>query len=103
MGRSNADDAAAVEFLYVPCVGVRHNGYRAGTRRWVQEVPIIKKTAKWTYYASDSWNRREAIVSPGRISREQFEANTGPQFFATREAAEEDLFRGQRGHGKRPS
>jgi hypothetical protein len=132
MGRPNADDAATVEYLYVPCVGVRHNGYRAETRRWVQEVPIVKKTAKWIYYASDSWNRREAIVSPGCISREQFEADTrsgprgegrgrhgypagvipvpgddhrpgsaGPLFFATREAAEEDLFRGKREQARR--
>jgi hypothetical protein len=76
MGRSSASDAATAEYLYVPCVGVRHDGYRAETRRWVQEVPIIKKTVKWIYYASDSWNRREAIVSPGCISREQFEADT---------------------------
>src|SRR5690349_16476918 len=76
-GRPNADDAAAtVEYLYVPCAGTGRDGHREQTRRWVQEVPIVKKTAKWIYYASDSWNRREAIVSPGRISREQFEADT---------------------------
>jgi hypothetical protein len=96
MGRSSADHAAIVEYLYVPCVGTRHDGCRAEARRWVQEVPIIKKTAKWIYYASDSWNRREAIVSPGCISRAQFEADAGPLFFATREAAEEDLHRGER-------
>ena len=48
----------------------------AETRRWVQEVPIVRKTAKLIYYASDSWDRREAVVSPGCISREQFEADT---------------------------
>ena len=46
------------------------------TRRWVQEVPIVKRTAKRIYYASDSWDRREAVVSPGCISREQFETDT---------------------------
>jgi hypothetical protein len=39
-------------------------------------VPIVKKTAKLIYYASDSWDRSEAVVSPGCISREQFETDT---------------------------
>ena len=105
---------SSVEYLYVPCVGVRYQDGPAQTRRWVQEVPIVKKTAKLIYYASDSWNRREAVVSPGCISREQFEADTrrcphgypagviaipgrrpagqaGRLFFATREAAESHL------------
>ena len=67
-------------YLYVPCVRIRH-GYPAGTRRWVQEVPIVKKTARLIYYASDSWDRREAVVSPGCISREQFE--TAPRDWST--------------------
>ena len=67
---------APVEYLYVPCARIRHHGHPAGTRRWVQEVPVVKKTAKLIYYASDSWDRREAIVSPGCISREQFETDT---------------------------
>jgi hypothetical protein len=101
---------SSVEYLYVPCVGVRYQGGPAQTRRWVQEVPIVRKTAKLIYYASDSWNRREAVVSPGCISREQFEADTrryphgviaipgrhragqaGRLFFASREAAERHL------------
>ena len=69
-------DAAPVEYLYVPCVRIRYHGYPAQTRRWVQEVPIVKKTAKWIYYASDSWDRSEAVVSPGRISREEFETDS---------------------------
>jgi hypothetical protein len=71
-----ADDAAPAGYLYVPCARIRYHGYPAGTRRWVQEVPIIKKTADLIYYASDSWDRREAVVSPGCISREQFETDT---------------------------
>jgi hypothetical protein len=71
-----ADDAAPAGYLYVPCTRIRYHGYPAGTRRWVQEVPIIKKTAKLIYYTSDSWDRREAVVSPGCISREQFETDT---------------------------
>jgi len=140
------DDAAPVEYLYVPCVSIGYHGYLAGTRRWVQEVPIVKKTAKLIYYTSDSWDRREAVVSPGCISREEFETDTrchddGPRdipaglvgyrwehrphgedrcrhgypagvipipgdrhrpgpagrlFFATREAAEDHLYRGDR-------
>ena len=67
---------APLEYLYVPCARIRYHGYPAQTRRWVQEVPIIKKTAKWIYYTSDSWDRSEAVVSPGCISREQFETDT---------------------------
>ena len=128
-----AGDAAPVEYLYVPCVRLRHHGHPAEAHRWVQEVPIVKKTAKLIYYTSDSWDRREAVVSPGCISREQFETDTRcrddrehcphrearcrhgypagvipvpggrkrPEpasllFFATREAAEDDLHRGER-------
>jgi len=110
------DRSRTAEYLYVPCV----RGYPAGTRRWVQEVPIVRKTAKLIYYASDSWDRREAVVSPGCISREQFEADAlypagvipvpghrhrpaGRLFFATREAAEADLRRGERQRTERGS
>ena len=74
--KPGADDAAPAGYLYVPCVRDPRHGYPAGTRRWVQEVPIVKKTAKWIYYTSDSWDRIEAVVSPGCISREEFEADT---------------------------
>ncbi len=100
-------DGFGPEYLYGPCI--RHHAHSAQTRRWVQEVPIVKKTAKLIYYTSDSWNRREAVVSPGCISREQFEAGVisipgdqhragqaGRLFFATREAAEDHLYRGER-------
>ena len=110
-------------YLYVPCARIRRHGYPAQTRRWVQQVPIVKKTAQLIYYTSDSWDRREAVVSPGCISREQFETDTrchdrcrcgypagvipvpgdrhrpGPAarlFFATREAAEASLYPGER-------
>jgi hypothetical protein len=62
------------EYLYVPCVGNR--GHLAGKHRWVQEVPIVRKTAKLIYYTSDTWDRHDAVVSPGCISREQFETDT---------------------------
>jgi len=108
------DRSRTAEYLYVPCF----RRYPAGTRRWVQEVPIVRKTAKLIYYASDSWDRREAVVSPGCISREQFEADArypagvipvpghrhrpaGRLFFATREAAEADLRRGERQRAER--
>jgi hypothetical protein len=129
--KAGASDAAPVEYLYVPCTRVRYHGRSAETRRWVQAVPIVKKTAKLIYYAGDSWNRREAVVGPGCISREQFEADTrchgrgycpygedrcrhghrpgvipipgghrtgsaGSLFYATRQAAENDLYRGER-------
>jgi hypothetical protein len=130
--KPGAGNAAPAGFLYVPCARIRYHGYPAETRRWVQQVPIVKKTAKLIYYTSDSWDRREAVVSPGCISREQFETDTrcrddrkhcphgedrcrhgypagvipvpggrhrpgpaGRLFFATREAAEADLYRGE--------
>ena len=107
---------APIGYLYVPCARSRRHGHPARPRRWVQEVPIVKKTAKWIYYTSDTWDRNEAVVSPGRIGRQEFETDTrcrqgcpagviqvpgdrrrpglaGRQFFATREAAEADLYR----------
>ena len=110
--------ADAAEYLYVPCARVCGSGPAAETRRWVQEVPIVRKTAKLIYYASDSWSRCEAVVSPGCISRELFEADTrgrhgyppgvipipgghrtgsaGRLFYAARQAAESDLYRWER-------
>jgi hypothetical protein len=123
-----ADRAAPAGYLYVPCVRIRKDRYPAGTRRWVQQVPIVRKTDRLIYYTSDSWDRREAVVSPGCIGREELETDTrchgrcpgcqhgypagvipipgGPHrpgpagglFFATREAAEDDLYR--RGSGQ---
>ena len=135
--------SGAVEYLYVPCVQMSGSGSMAEPRRWVQEVQIVKKTAKLIYYSSDSWDRREAVVSPGCISREQFETDTrgvrcarhgytwehcrhgehpyrhgypagvipvpgdrhhpgpaGRLFFATRQAAEDELNRAERGRAE---
>ena len=99
----------AAEYLYVSCARVSYRRGAAQTRRWVREVPIVRKTARWIYYASDSWDRAGAVVSPGRISRREFEAGTrypagvipvpgarsrsaGRLFFATRQAAEDHLY-----------
>jgi hypothetical protein len=110
-----APGCSSVEYLYVPCIRIRCCGCAAQPRRWIEEVPIVRKTARWIYYTSDSWNRCEAVVSPGCISREQFEADTrchhgypagvipipgdryragqpGRLFFANREAAENYLY-----------
>jgi hypothetical protein len=116
-GHARADDAAPVEYLYVPCARTGH-GRSAQPRRWVQAVPVVRKTAKWIYYTSDTWDRAEAVVSPGCISRQEFETDTryradrrgypagvipvpgarpgsaGRLFFATRQAAEHHLHRG---------
>jgi hypothetical protein len=74
--KPGADDAAPAGYLYVPCARLGSRGSPAQARRWVQQVPIVKKTAQRIYYASDSWDRREAVISPGCISREQFETDT---------------------------
>jgi len=39
------DRSRTAEYLYVPCV----RGCPAGTRRWVQAVPVVRKTAKLIY------------------------------------------------------
>jgi hypothetical protein len=74
--RSGRSRAAPARYLYVPCIRIRYHGSSAELRRWVQEVPIVKQTAKCIYYTSDSWDRREAVVSPGCISRDEFETDT---------------------------
>ena len=100
----------SAEYLYVSCINPSAAGYRGPTRCWVQEVPIVRKTAKWIYYTSETWDRREAVVRPGCISRQEFETEgvipipgdhtrpgpAGRLFFATREAAEADLYRADR-------
>jgi hypothetical protein len=120
--KRGASATAPAEYLYVPCARISHRGLEAETRRWVQAVPIVRKTAKWIYYASDSWDPLEAVVSPGCICRPEFEADTrdmrhnrfrpgypagvipvpgarsgsaGRLFFATRQAAEDHLYRGE--------
>jgi hypothetical protein len=104
ISHARADDAAPVEYLYVPCARIGR-GRSAQPRRWVQAVPIVRKTAKWIYYTSDTWDRAEAVVSPGCISRQEFETgvipipgarpgSAGRLFFATRQAAEHHLYRG---------
>lgn len=95
--------APVAEYLYVPCVRAGY-GHEKETR-WVQRVPIVKKTASRIYYTSDTADWRKAVVTPGCISRELFEATgrilipgdrhrdgpAGRFFFATREAAESNL------------
>ena len=105
---SGAADATLTGYLYVPCARVRYHGSSAETHRWVQEVPIVRKTARWIYYTSDSWDRAGAVVSPGRIGCREFHragvipipgarsGSAGQLFFATRQAAERHLYRGER-------
>jgi hypothetical protein len=86
--------SATTEFLYVPCVRTGGRGGPAGTRCWVQPVPIVKKTATLIFYTSDSWDRSQAVVSPGCIRYEQVATGSAGQlFFATRQAAEDYLSR----------
>jgi hypothetical protein len=96
--RPGADDAASAGYLYVPCVAIRYHGSSAQMRRWVQEVPIVKKTAELIYYTSDSWDRREAVVSPGCISRDQFETDTRCRDRCRRDTAGLVCTRHGRGH-----
>ena len=61
---TGADDAAPAGYLYVPCGRIGYHGYPAGTRRWVQEVPIVKKTARLR--APDIAARLRSVI--GQIS-----------------------------------
>jgi hypothetical protein len=126
---SIASGAVQVEYLYVPCTRTRYGGHSADTVRWVQPVPVVRKTADLIYFTSDSCNWREALVSPGCINREQFESDTrchredrcrhgypadvipiprhclhagsaGRFFFASRAAAERILGRQERRHAR---
>src|SRR5689334_18193821 len=72
----SADRCHPVGYLYVVCVGIGCQGRPARDHRWVQAVPIVRKTAKLIYYTSDSWDRHAAVVSPGCVSREQLETDT---------------------------
>jgi hypothetical protein len=107
--------------LYVPCVeGSRHFsdeewGYsrpRREPRRWVDEVPIVKKTAKRIYYdISENWDRDRGVIKLGHIDRQALERDGkisipgngnrwelhGTEFFATREDAEAQLSGGELG------
>ena len=74
--KPGAHNAAPVEYLYVPCVYAPSVDYPAEARRWVQEVPIVKKTAKRIYYTSGTWDRSRAVVPPGCIGRQEFETDT---------------------------
>jgi hypothetical protein len=60
-----ADDAAAIQYLYVP--GTRDSGHPDEAHRSVHAVPIAKKTARVICYASDHWNWREAVVRPSSV------------------------------------
>ena len=82
-----ADDTGPAEYLYVPCARVCYHGLSAETRLWVQEVPIVRKTSERIYYTSDSWDRIEAVVSPGCISRQEFEADTRCRTASPRDSA----------------
>lgn len=72
--KPGAAEAAPVEYLYKPWswsddYGETHNG--------IDEIPIVKKTAKRIYYdRTDSWDRHEGVVTLGYIDRQEFEADT---------------------------
>lgn len=98
---SGETSTAAVEFLYVP--SHYNNSYTGETRRWVQGVPIAKKTAKRIYYQDDRGHPGD-IIKLRYIDRAKFERDGkiripdasyylhGHMFFATEPAAEADLY-----------
>ncbi len=74
---SGGTDARPVGYLYVPCTYVPFDDYLAETKRWVQEVPIVRTTAKRIYYdVSGDWDQFSQVVKLGFIDRQAFESDT---------------------------
>ncbi|WP_300610606.1 hypothetical protein [Trebonia sp.] len=107
--KPGAASAAPVEYLYIPCTCTPYDDYLAETRRWVEAVPVVRKTARRLYY--DTRRHEEDDPRLGYIDRQVLERDgkiwipgghhnpwwlTGTHFYATREAAEDDLYRRQR-------
>jgi hypothetical protein len=72
--RRETAEAAPVEYLYEPWSWYDDYGE---THEGINEIPIVKKTAKRIYYDNtDSWDRVAGTVTLGYISREDYETDT---------------------------
>ena len=72
--KQGAAEAAPVEYLYEPWSW--YDDY-CETHKGINEIPIVKKTARRIYYDnSDSWDRTAGTVTLGYLSREEFETDT---------------------------
>lgn len=72
--KPDASGTAPVEYLYEPWSWSDDYGE---THKGINEIPIVKKTAKRIYYdKSDSRDLSEGVVTLGFISREEFETDT---------------------------
>ena len=72
--KPGATGTTLLEYLYEPWSWTNDYGE---TSKGINEIPIVKKTAKRIYYDnSDSWDRSEGVITLGYISREDFETDT---------------------------
>lgn len=71
-------DTTVVEHLYVPCTYIPYDDALAETRRWVAEIPVVRKTRKRIWFAErdapklgDGWGAERHKLC--WIDREEFE------------------------------
>lgn len=75
--KPGAAETTLVEYLYEPWSWSDYDNYPYETSKGINEIPILRKTAKRIYYdASDSWDRQYGVVTQGYIDRQDFEADT---------------------------
>ena len=73
---SGEKDVRPVEYLYEPWSWTYYEG-DGKTHKDINEIPIVKKTAKRIYYDNTSrWDQHDGVVTLGFISREEFETDT---------------------------
>ncbi len=75
--KPGATGTTLLEYLYEPWSWSDYDNPPYETHKGINEIPIVKKTAKRIYYdSSDSWDRSEGVITLGYINREDFEADT---------------------------
>jgi hypothetical protein len=73
---SGERDARPVEYLYEPWSWTDYD-YDGKTHKGINEIPIVKKTAKRIYYDNTSrWDAEDGVVTLGFIDRAGFENDT---------------------------
>jgi hypothetical protein len=69
-----ANGAVRVEYLYEPWSWYDDDSV---THKGINEIPVMKKTAKRIYYDNtDRWDRSAGVVTLGYIDRQEFENDT---------------------------
>ena len=75
--KPGASEAAPVEYLYEPWSWSDYDNPPYETHRGINEIPIVKKTAKRIYHdRTDRWDRHDGVVTLGYIDRQELETDT---------------------------